>query len=393
MFAIAAEKVASQSYLPALVHLFELKRYLHEADADLFESGHFLQVCPTNLDPTFDLPPNKTYQCPICRKWGKHYSSLCPMNEDPFSIIQKRKALGIVTPGDSKSRDGRILKEWENNLDKTNKKVSREGMRAQGRGKSSGSTLRESPDWSPPDETPRSSSAAYSPPGANATNSKTTKEINKRLREVNEMKQHNVLSDNIGNEDVAMIRNNSDSVRNPKKRNRAESPDSAEANSRKVLNEKSPSPTKARVLRKKLAEIEAAEERGERSTEDKATLRAELHKEERLGRMNRRYDTDSRKRDLEGDPDDIAADENAPLSKKSKLVNYQITDRDMMDIDQKDLPVHTKLKITKYDEFIQKLIGCRPEMKETVGHVKPRLIALDMWNDDDDRRLKMISIS
>lgn len=54
-------------------------------------AGHFVQVCPTNLDPAFDKPPHRTYYCPLCYLNGAHYKSLCPMNSDPFSLTQQRK--------------------------------------------------------------------------------------------------------------------------------------------------------------------------------------------------------------------------------------------------------------------------------------------------------------
>ncbi|RDW79489.1 hypothetical protein BP6252_04127 [Coleophoma cylindrospora] len=55
--------------------------------------GHFVQVCPTNLDPAYDQAPDSSYQCKICFKRGVHYNSICPLNRDPFSINQRRKAL------------------------------------------------------------------------------------------------------------------------------------------------------------------------------------------------------------------------------------------------------------------------------------------------------------
>jgi hypothetical protein len=61
--------------------------------------GHYLQVCPTNLDPTYDKPPDNKYVCTCCQARGQHYRSLCPRNTDPYSIFQRRKAQGIVTPG------------------------------------------------------------------------------------------------------------------------------------------------------------------------------------------------------------------------------------------------------------------------------------------------------
>ncbi|KAH8762711.1 hypothetical protein F5882DRAFT_365251, partial [Hyaloscypha sp. PMI_1271] len=67
--------------------------------------GHHLQVCPTNLDPSFDSPPGDDYECEICKAVGNHFKSLCPRNTDPLSIIQKRRAQGIRTPQAHKGKD------------------------------------------------------------------------------------------------------------------------------------------------------------------------------------------------------------------------------------------------------------------------------------------------
>ncbi|KAH8804666.1 hypothetical protein F5884DRAFT_754265 [Xylogone sp. PMI_703] len=59
------------------------------------KKGHFIQHCPTNLDPSYDSPPDRSYKCIICQRVGEHWRSLCPKNKDPYSLTQKRKALGI----------------------------------------------------------------------------------------------------------------------------------------------------------------------------------------------------------------------------------------------------------------------------------------------------------
>lgn len=60
-----------------------------------YQSGHHLQVCPTNMDPAYDKPPDNKYVCSCCQARGEHYRSLCPRNTDPNCIYQKRKAQGI----------------------------------------------------------------------------------------------------------------------------------------------------------------------------------------------------------------------------------------------------------------------------------------------------------
>ncbi|TVY42128.1 putative RING finger protein [Lachnellula occidentalis] len=67
--------------------------------------GHHLQVCPTNMDPSYDEPPASFYVCSCCQVRGDHYRSLCPRNPDPNSIYQRRKAHGIRTPRNDRSSD------------------------------------------------------------------------------------------------------------------------------------------------------------------------------------------------------------------------------------------------------------------------------------------------
>jgi hypothetical protein len=69
-------------------------------------------VCPTNIDPAYDRPPESTYICEICGAKGTHIKSLCPQNRDPLSLIMKRKAQGITAPlPQTLSRMG---EPWEN---------------------------------------------------------------------------------------------------------------------------------------------------------------------------------------------------------------------------------------------------------------------------------------
>jgi hypothetical protein len=66
--------------------------------------GHHLQVCPTNMNPSYDQPPRNTYTCAICYKTGDHYRSLCPLNPDPTSLNQQRLVAGIATGGHNEPR-------------------------------------------------------------------------------------------------------------------------------------------------------------------------------------------------------------------------------------------------------------------------------------------------
>lgn len=62
------------------------------------EKGHHVEVCPTNLDPSYDVPPpNPTYECYCCGARGKHLTTLCPSNRNPNSLTQQRIRAGITT--------------------------------------------------------------------------------------------------------------------------------------------------------------------------------------------------------------------------------------------------------------------------------------------------------
>ncbi|KAK6957614.1 hypothetical protein Daesc_000401 [Daldinia eschscholtzii] len=52
--------------------------------------GHWIQLCPTNLDPSWDQPPPQSYRCEICKVSGKHFATLCPRNEYELSLTQQR---------------------------------------------------------------------------------------------------------------------------------------------------------------------------------------------------------------------------------------------------------------------------------------------------------------
>ncbi|KAI8964372.1 hypothetical protein F5Y11DRAFT_345518 [Daldinia sp. FL1419] len=52
--------------------------------------GHWIQLCPTNLDPKWDQSPPINYRCEICKEYGKHFATLCPRNEHELSLTQQR---------------------------------------------------------------------------------------------------------------------------------------------------------------------------------------------------------------------------------------------------------------------------------------------------------------
>lgn len=54
--------------------------------------GHFVNECPTNDDPDYDIPPSRDYRCKFCKKPGVHYFLFCPQNPNPNSIYRRRQA-------------------------------------------------------------------------------------------------------------------------------------------------------------------------------------------------------------------------------------------------------------------------------------------------------------
>ncbi|KAK3688397.1 hypothetical protein B0T22DRAFT_439944 [Podospora appendiculata] len=79
------------------------------------EPGHKINHCPTNLDPSFDKRPSKTYTCKLCKSRGDHYLSLCPLNDRRDSITQqRRRAFGSRSPNDySEGQSQKLEKETQ----------------------------------------------------------------------------------------------------------------------------------------------------------------------------------------------------------------------------------------------------------------------------------------
>ncbi|KAI1180688.1 hypothetical protein F4777DRAFT_258734 [Nemania sp. FL0916] len=66
------------------------------------KSGHWIQRCPTNLDPTYDVAPPPTYRCGICKKKGHHFATLCPLNPHEESLARQREHAHSGLPEDKK---------------------------------------------------------------------------------------------------------------------------------------------------------------------------------------------------------------------------------------------------------------------------------------------------
>ncbi|KAI0132101.1 hypothetical protein BJ170DRAFT_718015 [Xylariales sp. AK1849] len=56
---------------------------------------HWVHLCPTNLDPSRDVAPPHSYTCNFCSREGHHFATLCPHNENEWSLTQQRKKAGI----------------------------------------------------------------------------------------------------------------------------------------------------------------------------------------------------------------------------------------------------------------------------------------------------------
>ncbi|KAK6828112.1 hypothetical protein PG987_011453 [Apiospora arundinis] len=50
-----------------------------------------VQECPTNLDPSYDTAPDPGYLCNFCGKLGVHLGTLCPHNNEKWSLTTQRK--------------------------------------------------------------------------------------------------------------------------------------------------------------------------------------------------------------------------------------------------------------------------------------------------------------
>jgi hypothetical protein len=348
------------------------------------------------MDPSFDKAPNMNYRCPICFQYGLHYKSLCPSNTDPLCIIQKRRDLGTATPG---SFGSGILRDWQRKIDEhedddllRGRQLNRSWERD-----SENTAYRTSPNWSLSNEI-MSPSTNYSP-----TASKKSEEIMQRIKEIDNMKMRIVQSDSVQTADVLMIRNKAAGTRTSEKRTRASSPDPSSIRSRRSINEKSPSPTKPDTLRKKMRIIASYEswvaQGGELDKETKAMIENKSIYQARLDQlehspepsvMDRDYEVDTEMKDSPG----LAyRHKTAPSAKRSKPNSYEhqssSASDDEMEIDREE----SKPKIITHSDFIRKLIDRHPEMREIVNPSRRAKTALGMWDDDDDRRMKMLVLS
>ncbi|KAI0196110.1 hypothetical protein EV127DRAFT_497438 [Xylaria flabelliformis] len=53
--------------------------------------GHWIQLCPTNLDPHYDQAPAHDYRCNFCGRKGDHFATLCSKNPYEGSLAKQRE--------------------------------------------------------------------------------------------------------------------------------------------------------------------------------------------------------------------------------------------------------------------------------------------------------------
>ncbi|KAK1762230.1 hypothetical protein QBC33DRAFT_563938 [Phialemonium atrogriseum] len=70
------------------------------------KGDHLLKDCPTNLDPSYDTVPPRSYICTVCNATGAHWNLFCPENKGYNSIAQRRKRALRVAEERLKSERG-----------------------------------------------------------------------------------------------------------------------------------------------------------------------------------------------------------------------------------------------------------------------------------------------
>ncbi|KAH7312959.1 hypothetical protein BKA65DRAFT_542512 [Rhexocercosporidium sp. MPI-PUGE-AT-0058] len=312
------------------------------------EKGHHLQVCPTNLDPSYDQPPDGSYECEICYKRGDHFKSLCPKNSDPYSIIQKRKARGIATTpkgGNPRREDwGRESKAQRD----------RESDRHERR------------SWGRLTEPSSTSSARDTPPSSKKL------ELLESLQDINDRKKRlfREQSDDIGD----MIRESTVQRISDRKRDRPHS---------EVTSIDSPAANTIQARKK--ARMAESEHTSPNSNLSEQHERNESPHTQCSYAKDREQDTDMNGYE---DSNSLEADyrpQSAPptaftLRPIGMSPGSMISDgsSDEMEIDE----LFSKPP-KEYSPFVQNFVRKRPEMNEVVNVVKRRKIAREMWTEAD----------
>ncbi|PBP27227.1 putative protein MPE1 [Diplocarpon rosae] len=322
--------------------------------------GHHLQVCPTNLDPAFDRLPDNNYRCEICHKRGDHFKSLCPENSDPYSITQKRKARGIRTP--SKNSKSRILQDRVI-ISKTSRDSERLGVRATLRAKSSDSLL----SWTP--------SSNYSSPS-----SARKLEIFRSLQNVEDRKQR--LFREQSDEFLDMIQETTSQRSGDLKRAHSgdgsrssgtdEPANSVYARKARKMDSLGMESPKQNVDMTEFMSC-AVQKQDQDGKSDDASMKSERHVD-----TNGHHVVNSTWRKLS-----VAL---RPIEDSSESVDLYDSEGD--NSDDVCMDELTMKPAIQYSPIVQSLMQRRPEMRQVVNCVRKRKTAQDMWEQDDQVRLK-----
>lgn len=78
--------------------------------------GHYVNDCPTNTDPTYDITPDMSYVCKFCKKRGHHYFVFCDKYPDPNSIYRQRLANGFTSEENTSTIHGKSMNDELNSL-------------------------------------------------------------------------------------------------------------------------------------------------------------------------------------------------------------------------------------------------------------------------------------
>jgi hypothetical protein len=330
--------------------------------------GHHLQVCPTNLDPAYDKPPDASYECEICGERGKHFKSLCPLNKDPYSIYQKRKAKGIKTPP---SNRGKIFREWEKEFDEQRKANRRERRDQDGRltQVSSNASLRSSS------------------PTPSLRNERL-----EQLQKIEDMKARLFNEESYDIDEVMGTIRSEGGDGNARKRARLH--DQSGSSSRGA----SPTPSMLQGLRKKVRmngsdDVTSSPRMDFEMAETLVDKLRSSNLHENRGTDTEMVDvmassTGSRIRDNDSDNiDPFYFIEFGLRPKKMNPDSMSIDESDTDSSDRMDIEIPKPPK--EYSRFVQKLIQNHPEMSEMVNSLKRRPTAIDIWRQDDQRRLEL----
>lgn len=323
------------------------------------------------MDPAYDRPPDSSYECEICKARGKHFKSLCPKNTDPYSIYQKRKAKGITTPPSNK---GRVFREWQKEVEEKKEEAERRERRFQ-----DGRLTRISSN----------TSVGSSSPTPSLKNERLEK-----LQGIEDLKSRLFKEDYYDIDEIMGLCGEQGRDDNGRKRARH---DQSGSSSRGA----SPAPSMLEDRRKKARTTSTDEitssprvklETADTSIDTPHFNHESLVKRERDTEMDDAITSEDSSKNGHADQEYT----NSLYSTKNSFKTGKINP-DSMNIDEGDTDTSEEVEVEvakppkQYSDFVQKLIRRRPEMSEVLNTVKIRTTAVDMWKQDDQRRLEQMN--